>query len=235
MNRLMRVSFFAVGCCILFSGCMQQNKESQADMSGEKSSKGKITVTKNCIQAQAVVTYFLSGDQPYLTDQQHTFCPDSKSLFIQSHEPRGFFTWKWTGGEYSRTPTSTHPADAYWHRPQILAVYAGFLYGGGFLPADALPAEAPTSLEGQRYTPLVLTISGKEIHAYLYRNLDTHTIDRILVEDPAGGQVFMAKCYNWSYYSPKKLMIPRKIDIFDITNGLASKKMIIEVDYKMVP
>jgi len=44
----------------------------------------------------------------------------------------------------------------------------------------------------------------------------------------------MCNLYNWSFYGPKGMLIPRKIDIFDITDGISSKKMIIQVDYKHV-
>lgn len=235
MNRLNQVFFFTLVGCIVLSGCTRQNKESQAEVSLEKSGPSEETFLTNCIAAQAVVSYFLPKERTYLTDQQHLFCPDSKSLLIHSREPEGTFTWTLTGGQYSHSPSRAGSQTAYWEEPQLLAVYAGFLYGSGLLSADNLAAGSPVNLEGQRYIPMAIEIPGNGIQAYLYRNQDTQAIDRILVHHPSDKPAWMAKCYNWSYYSPKGLLIPRKIDIFDITDGLASKRLIIQIDYKKVP
>ena len=230
-----RVFLFTLVCGLLLPGCTLLKKISSGESAAKPSEKGQQTFSENCIHAHAVVTYYLNSGRTYLTEQQHTFCPESKSLQIRAHEPQGTFTWNWTEQHYSTTTPSGLADDAYWDPPQILAVYAGFLYGGEFLSANALPEQAPLKLEGQRYIPLVLAIPSEDMNVLLYRNQNTQKIDVVQVQDRTKNQVWLGKFYNWSYYSPKGLLIPRTIDIFDISEGISSKKLMIRVDYKQVP
>lgn len=227
LNPLLWTLLFSM----VWSGCT--TPRSGSDNSVIKPVKPKQTIDQ-CITVHAVVTYYLPGKRTYLTDQRHIFCPNLKSLQIRSAEPAGTFVWSWTEGHYSRTGPKDRTGEAWWDRPQVLAVYAGFLYGGGFLAANNLPAEEMITLEGQRYEPMVFAIPDKSIQIHLYRNQDSKLIDRVIIHDTAKQQKWMAVCYNWSYYTPKNLLIPRKLDIYDITDGIFSKNLLLQVDYKKV-
>lgn len=229
MKPLCYFLLFDFTLCLFLSGCAQQ-QETRVELP----SIHPEATSDSCISAKAVVTYFLPEGRTYLTDQEHLFCPGSKALQISSYEPQGVFHWAWSGQQYTRSNPST-PSNAYWEQGQIAAVYAGFLYGGGFLPAGNLSVGEPMSLEGQRYIPLSMDTPGELLKVVLYQNQETNKIDRILVEDKAQKQIQMATLYNWSFYSPKKLLIPRKIDIFDIADGVSSKRLIIQIYYRQVP
>ncbi len=225
------LSIVALLACVTLAGCGTQT----TDTPTKQPTSSEQIDPANCIAAQAVVSCFLEGGRTYITAQQHLFCPEAKSLQIHSKEPQGSFTWKLTAQQFSRMSSGVQSNPAGWDLPRMLTVYAGFLYGGGFVSTDSLADGGIVTLDGQRYLQLAMPVSDNAIHAQLYRDLDTNRIDRIVIEDKKQGQSWLGVCYNWSYYSPKKLWIPRKIDIYDITDGVASKRLILQTEYKKVP
>jgi hypothetical protein len=210
-------------------GCNQPGQEA-----GKSASNQSPQIQREqCITAKAVVSYYLPEGRTYLTDQDHLFCPDTGVMQIRSREPQGVFVWTWAGRQLSENNPS-QAADAYWEPAQIAAVCTGFFYGGGFFPSSDLKAGQMIRLEGQRYIPIQGDLQEDPIQIIMYRNQDTQQIDRILVEDKNKKKIWMAMLYNWSFYGINGNLIPRKMDIFDITDGVSSKKLIIQLDYKQV-
>lgn len=204
------------------------------DPSARQADATSPVITDNCIPAQAVVHYFLEKERHYFTQQEHVFCPDQKSLMVVSHEPQGRFVWTLGANQYSASnaPEEPGPTDAYWNRALLGASYCLLTYGGEFLTAGEPVSQEPVRIEGQHYLEIDPEVSGLA-SLRLYRNQTSGKIDLVQVEDKSG-TLWMAKSYNWNYYPPTGKLIPRKIDFFDVSNGIPSKVLKIRTDYTNV-
>lgn len=216
-----------VASCALMTGC--------AGPAAQKPDETAVTVSPDCIPAQAVVHYYLADERHYFTQQQHAFCPDRKALIITSEEPQGRFQWTLQDGQYSASanaPEKPGPSDAYWNPALVGAAYCLMLYGGEFLmPTDSTTSE-PVKIEGQYYLEINPQIRAMD-SLRLYRNQTNGKTDLVLVTDNDGTN-WMVKSYNWTYYAPTGKLIPRKLDFFDVSRGIASKKLTIRTDYAVV-
>jgi len=186
----------------------------------------------DCIAAEAVVHYYLENERHYFTQQRHDFCPDQKKMVIRSQEPQGLFRWNLQNGQYSASsgaPEQPGASDAYWNSALVGAFCCLMLYGGEFLSPGGSADSEPIKIEGQLYLEMKSPMKSLK----LYRNQTHGKIDLVLVTDNNGTK-WMAKSYNWSYYAPTGKMIPRKIDFFDISDGISSKKLKIRTDYAAV-
>lgn len=195
------------------------------------------SVTGNCIHAQAVVRYFLSDGNQYFTEQQHLFCPSEKTLQIQSNEPAGFHTWRITEHGFNTTSSTgnhSRKETSLMNHPAALSIFSGFYYGSEILDTSSFMKQDPQKIEGQWYEPFQQASLEESVISILYQNLDSKKIDFVTVTDQANGITLSAKCYNWRYFGPDGTLIPRTIDIFDISQGLSSKNLLIRVDYKHI-
>jgi len=186
------------------------------------------------ITAQAVTLFYLPSGKIYYTKQEHRFCPSLNTLEISAAEPEGKILWKWADGSFIRQTSVQQRFTAEWQADSLYALLAGFLYGSGFLSTDTLAVSEPVSLEGQAYIPIKLPIKTENIDAFLYKNRKTGLIDRVGVYSKTDKKAQMAILYNWSLLGRNNRIVPRKIDIFDITEGIVSKKLMIQVDYKHI-
>jgi len=186
------------------------------------------------IIAQAVTLFYLPSGKIYYTKQEHRFCPSQKTLVISATEPEGKILWKWADGNFIRQTSVQQRFTAEWQADSFYALFAGFLYGGGFLSTDTLAASEPVNLEGQAYIPIKLPIKTANFDAFLYKNRKTGLIDRVGVYSKTDKKAQMAILYNWSLLGQNNRIVPRKIDIFDITDGIVSKKLMIQIDYKHI-
>ncbi len=192
--------------------------------------------SKTCpdrLTAPSVTIFSLPSGKTYFTEQEHRFCPSSKSLEIFSEEPNAEMYWKWDKNGFSRSSSPQNPLGD-WNAESILAVYAGVLYGSGLLPAQPLIEETMVSLEGQAYLPIPLDLKSSGLKTVLYRNQKTGIIDRVMIQNVSNKTALMAILYNWKLSGRDNILVPRNIDIFDISGGVFAKKLIIQIDYKLV-
>lgn len=185
------------------------------------------------LTAHSVTIFSLPSGKSYFTEQEHRFCPLSKSLEIFSEEPNAEMYWKWDKNGFSRSSSPQNPFGD-WNAESILAVYAGVLYGSGLLPAQTLVEETIVPLEGQAYLPIPLDLKSSSLKTVLYRNQKTGIIDRVMIQNVSNKTAVMAILYNWKLHGRNNTLIPRKIDIFDVTSGIFAKKLIIQINYKLV-
>ena len=223
-NRMRYGLIAGVLIAVSLAGCGRSG-ERQADAT-------ERTCPEGIIKTHCVVSY-QQGNTPYWTDQQQVFCPSSVLFKAWGTEPEG--TWQCTldpeqyitsglGGAYMKTlPAGLMNA--------VLAelLYYSFTAGAGFEPSGMTTGE-PVRIEGQRYEVFQnqKTESGKTFT--LYKNADTGQFELVKVSD-AQGVSWMARSYNPRYNDRFKRMIPRKIDIFDIQQGISAKKLLIQFDY----
>jgi hypothetical protein len=230
MTWMRRIGLLAVLLGLALTGCAPTNR------SKPEPSAAKTASCSNRIQAEAVVIFYLPSEKTYFTQQELRFCPspDFPTLEITSLEPQGIAQWKCEKGTFIRSVSAGLPLLAEWQQESILTVFAGFLYGSTLLPLPAGPEQTPVNLEGQMYTPIPLPLASREIEVVLYKNQKTGLLDRVGVYNSKKNVALMAVLYNWRLLGEGQKTIPRKIDIFDISESISSKKLLIQLEYKAV-
>ncbi|MEJ5259464.1 MAG: hypothetical protein WHS88_04655 [Anaerohalosphaeraceae bacterium] len=218
MHPVLLVIFILAGCA------SQKTSQSSPERSG---------ACPDLLKAQAVTVFYLPTGKPYLTEQEHKICPSAKSLEIVSEEPHAKMYWKWDKNGFSRSSSPQNPLGE-WNAESILAVYAGVLYGSGLLPVEGFTEGSTVSLEGQAYLPIPMDLKSPGLKTVFYRNQKTGLIDRVMIQNVPNQTAVMAILYNWKLSGRGKTLIPRNIDIFDITSGLFAKNLLIQIDYKLV-
>ena len=217
---LITISFASL---VLSSGCRT--------LSSPSSKPAADASIRSCIDSQAIVNYL---EKDYFTEQQHIFCPHQKSLTINSLEPGGAVQWKFQGQQYSVEGTSRIQGvmDSYWSKTLGIALYDLMIYGGGFQTSQFPKETDNVHIDGILYRKIIPNYNDLKEFG-LYRNLSNNKIDLAIGRDH-NGILWMIKSYNWSYFYPANTLIPRKIDFFDISNGISSKQLKIQVEYKTV-
>lgn len=214
----------AVVAVVGLAGCghsMQQPSEAAAQ-----------PTRNDCIETRCVVAY-QKDNSPYWTDQQQWFCPSSVVLDIQGTEPEGAYSAAFRRGKFSSTGIKGDYMKALpaglMNAALAELLYYSFTAGAGFEPAAMTPIET-TSIQGQRYEAFKLGNVGAGRTVTLYKNAATGLLELVQITEH-NGPTWMARSYNPRYHDRLKRMIPRKIDIFDIQQGIASKKLLIQFDY----
>lgn len=189
---------------------------------------------ENCIETRCVVVYQRADDNTaYWTDQYQRFCPSFDLFEAWGTEPEKAYHGTFSMGQFTATGLDgafmkSLPAGLM-NATLAELVYYGFTAGAGFEPA-AMTAEGPVRIEGQRYEAITVDKEGTKCKVTLYRNADTGVIE--LARVTAGGGVdWLARSYNRRYHDRFERMIPRGIDVFDIQQGIAAKKLLIQFDY----
>lgn len=186
---------------------------------------------RDCIDTRCVVSY-QQGPSPYWTDQRQRFCPSSVFFEAWGTEPEGAYRATLSRGQFSASGLDGAMMQALpgglMRAPLAEAVYYGFTAGAGFVPTGMAPLE-PVRIEGQRYEAFGVN-GGSGRVVTLYKNAVTGQIELVRVAD-GGGLDWMARSYNPRYNERFGRMIPRKMDVFDIRQGIASKKLLVQFDY----
>lgn len=220
----MRVGMIAAVAAISLAGC-GRSVERQPDAAA-------LSVRGDCIETRSVVAY-QQENSPYWTDQQQRFCPSSVLLEAWGTEPEGAYNAAFNNGQFSKTGLEgaymkALPAGLM-NAALAELVYYSFTTGAGFEPAG-LTAMAPARIEGQRYDVFQVAKPGAGRRVTLYKNADTGLFELVQLTEEKGCN-WMARSYNPRYQDRLQKMVPRKIDIFDIQQGISAKKMLIQFDY----
>lgn len=193
--------------------------------------KDDVNVGEDCIETRCVTVYHRDA-APYWTTQNQRFCPSSASLEVWGTEPESAYRVVYTQGQFSKSgldgaAMKTLPAE-FFNAPLAELTYYSFTAGAGVEPAG-MKAVEPTRIEGQRYEAFEIT-GGAGRTVTLYKNAQSGRYERVRVADGKGLD-WMAHSYNPRYHPRLVYMVPRKIDVFDVRQGIAAKKLLVEFDY----
>ena len=216
-----------MGFMAITQGCQQDIKQTQ------------MISIKPSIKADCVVSYIRKDIAPYITQQQLGFDPVAGYLEIIAQEPTGLYHFTLTKGKFTSTKKSSLflsdlPA-SFVNQDLATCIFYSFLAGSGILDTDSFASSENTiKLEGQWYKPIRTPWPNESVQVTLLKNLNTNRIDRVEFNNQTSDVRWAAIAYNYRHNNDLNSLVPRKIDIFDIQDGLASKKLIIQFDYKSV-
>lgn len=219
--------------CILLSLVLSVLTLAGCEQTGRRMSEPAVQPQ---IVTECIAGYHQEGRDSYITQQTHAFNPSVHYLRIVANEPTGRYTFVLHEDTFLTVnePTaflSGLPA-SFVNEPLAVALFYAFSAGAELLDTDAMEAADILKLEGQWYEPFHVNTQN-DISITLYRNPDTTRIERVQVD--AGPEVqWLLQNYNFRYSLNLDDMVPRKIDVFDIRRGLASKRLMIEFEYKSV-
>lgn len=213
---------------LVFSGCQTSRPHTQTHALPDINPR---------IIADCVVSYFQKDSAPYITQQQHAFDPSSRSLKITADEPTGTFTFALTNDQFaaaeSLTPYLSGLPASFVNQPLATAVFYSFTAGAGILDTAQWTKTEAVKIEGKWYHPIQIPEeNGLEIT--LYQNTSQGRIELVKMADPASQSLWILQSYNLIYSKEADTLIPRKIDVFDIEKGLASKRLLIQFEYKSI-
>jgi len=219
----MRYDMVVATAAMMMAGCATVNRQQSDETAVQR---------QDCIETRCVVTYHLN-DSPYWTDQRQRFCPASVVMDAWGTEPEGTWRCTYNKGQFSssglnRTYMKSLPAGL---MNAMLAelLYMSFTAGGGFEPAGLTPGES-VGIEGRRYESFRLGRVGAGHTLTVYQNVATGRMELLRLTD--GKDIdWLAQSYNLRFNARLNRMMPRKIDIFDMRQGIAAKKLLIEFDY----
>ena len=93
-----------------------------------------------------------------------------------------------------------------------------------------MTAGGETKVEGQWYQ--TFTPHWPEtVKLTLFKSLDTNRIERVEMDDLQQSSTWLLMGYNYRYSKELGETLPRTIDVFDITDGIASKLLMIRFEY----
>lgn len=213
---------------LVFGGCQTSRSQTQDETLPD--------ITPRII-ADCVVSYFQIDSAPYITQQQHAFDPSSRSLKITAVEPAGTFTFALTNDQFvaakQLTPYLSGLPASFVNQPLATAVFYSFSAGAGILDTTQWTTAEAVKIEGKWYNPIQIpTQNGTDVT--LYWSAAQERVELVKIADQATQSLWLLQSYNLIYSKEADTLIPRKIDVFDIENGLASKRLLIQVDYKSI-
>lgn len=209
---------------VLLTGCGQQKNEIQIEtMAGN-----------GLIQTDCIVNYFRSNGSSYMTRQQHGYNPSEFIFQSVSNEPIGVIECVLTREQFSysgpQDESITDLPEEFWNKYLAASVFYGFCAGGGLLDISSMIAGDNVKIEGQWYRSYTPSWpSGIEIT--VYQSLDNGRIERVKMIDAQHELAWMLESYNYRYSKELEKSLPRRIDVFDIAGGIASKSLMVRFDY----
>lgn len=228
MNKNL-ITGFVLGLIITsISGCGKGNETHQSEVSTK-------TADENAIKAKCVVTYYSPNGLVYISEQNHSIYPDSDKLIITAKESFGHVRCKIQDYDYSIRTNASPYAKAIYNRVAVRAILNGILAGAGLADTGGTEVLEKVKLDGRWYEPLVMTSESSDWAKITYlRNIETKSIDIVLVEEEENGAAYAARCYNYSSMSECK-RFPMKVDILRferIPGGLVSLGRMLEFSYQ---
>ena len=214
---------------VLVGGCGQVSQQQQQQTTQE------IPTQTASIVADCIVNYFQKDGIPYITQQQHRFDPKTGYLQIAAIEPSGLYQFTLNKDSFSSsrqlTPFLSGLPASFVNEQLATAVSYSFTTGAGLLDTAQFETLEMKKIEGQWYQPMQAA-NNTEIQITVLRNKGTNQADLVKLQDTEHEIQWLIKSYNLRYSKELDTLVPMKIDLFDIRNGLASKQLIIQIDYK---
>jgi hypothetical protein len=214
---------------VLAGGCQQKSRQ--------QSTSETISDIKPLINADCIVSYFQKDSAPYITQQQHSFNPSPRYLKITATEPTGIYTFTLKNKQFNTVKQPTQVLSAlpasFVNEMLATAVFYSFCSGSGMLDTAGWATDAAARIEGKWYTPIRVP-TGSGMNITLYRNGDQNRVELVEIADAASQATWLLQSYNMLYSKELDTLVPRRIDVFDIQNGLASKRLMIQFEYKNI-
>ena len=215
---------------VLIGGCGQVSQQPQQQPTQE------ISTQTASIIADCVVNYFQKDGIPYITQQQHRFDPEIGYLQIVANEPTGQYKFTLDKDSFTSpeelTPFLSGLPASFVNQPLTTALFYSFTAGAGLLDTTSFETQETMKIEGQWYEPMQVDVNNAGIQVTTLRNKGTNQTDLIKLQDTEHETQWLIKSYNLRYSKELDSLVPMKIDLFDIRSGLASKQLVIQIDYK---
>jgi len=206
---------------IAVCGCQSNQTPSAEQATSAKQAHLKMTCHVN----------FYQGNSLYVTEQEHLFTPSSQSLQISSKEPSGRYIWSLQGEQYSvKNPTTSKTHEDLYNKAYLQAIYYGMMSSAQLLTDSHAVEEETVRIEGKWYIPYLLTKQDAKIR--LMKNKFNDRFEQVILQKD--NQIYQVLCYNLRFDKDLNNNLPRTIDIFDATDGLSSKKLLVKVQYDSV-
>jgi hypothetical protein len=218
MVRLFKEVIFCMIALCWLGGCA----------SSHISPKPAIGIHCPQIRGTCIARYSYQNTSLYVTRQGHFFHPCLQSLEIESDEPGGKLLRQLNNGNYSIQDHSKNSIqDTHLDKMLSMAVFYGMTWGLQLLPEPRQVSEEAVKIEGQWYIASVSSLG--QVKITLLKSNDTGVNSLVQFQDEKGN--FLAKSYNFRLNKDLHKNIPYTIDVFDITRGLSSKQLVLQVQY----
>lgn len=217
---MVRVSIWIASVMLsIASGC---------SMSGNNAPATSSFCSETQITGTCLVRSYKDNAAVYVTQQQHFFCPASLNLEIISNEPQGKRVWHLNKSIFYVSDNGSQLDKAGLYSKNMMeAILFGMASSTELLSGLQMTSGEPVKVEGQWYIPYQFSNQNTKIE--LFRNNSNRRYDLATIRD---GQAYLqVHSYNYWYEKNIKRQIPRTIDIFDISKGVASKILVMQVDY----
>jgi hypothetical protein len=218
MNRFFKYSIVWMGMLCWLSGC---NSSTKPVSDASKCSGPQI-------KGVCIASYSHQNASLYITEQSHLFCPGMKNLQIQSNEPEGRLLRQLNYNNYilSGSPESSIQ-DQHLDKMMSIAVFNSMAWAVELLPESVKSPNEAIKIEGQWYLPFVIT--DAQITITLLKSNDTEKNSLVKIQDDK--TTLLAESYDYWFNKRLQKNIPHTIDVFDMTKGLSSKKLILQLQY----
>lgn len=232
MKRSIMVQILVVTwVSVLLTGCGQVSN----DQSRIEPVKTDMAGT---IGADCVVNFYRTDKSPYITEQQHRFAPEAGYLNIVSREPYGVFNYTLKKDQFSSTKRAKKGLSDldvdFCDKRLATAIFYSFSAGTNLLDKSLFATSEIVKIEGQWYQPYQPEWPLDELRVTLLQGIGSDRVELVQITDSETGGTWMARSYNMRYSKQLERLAPRKIDVFDISAGVASKKLIVQIDYKSI-
>lgn len=192
--------------------------------------------SRDALQTECVASYYKVNSSAYMTQQQHRFSPSTGRLRVTADEPTGRYEYVLQQGLFSAVrpdggPVSDLP-ESFFNRALATAVFYSMCAGGSLLDTAQMTPGQPVKVLGQWYVPLTPAWPKNQLSVTLLQNQISSRIEWVKVSDSEKHLEWMALNYNLRYHTDLARKLPRTIDVFDIRDGIASKKSIVRFEYK---
>ena len=94
-----------------------------------------------------------------------------------------------------------------------------------------MTAKDNVKIEGQWYRSYVPSWPS-QFEITIYQSLDTNRVELIGMKDAQEGLSWLLRCYNFRFSKELEKTLPRTIDVLNVSDGIASKALMIRFEYK---
>jgi len=184
------------------------------------------------LQLDCVVTFFGDDGAYYLTEQSYKVYPWSNALEISANEPRGAFTWRFSGGRFEVMAGADRIKDL----PMAVAsrCFSEAILEIVTAPARLLDKSAQynrqsdaVQLHGQWYYPIDAKAASK---AVFYQDRDNSVVDMIQLACKAGSKTLTVRGYDYVKVGKRGPALPKKIEIFSGSSSEEGQKRLVTID-----